>query len=119
SIDRLGDYAIVYLNGKEVGRIDRRLGQNSLTADFGAFDQLGILVESLARVNFGPLLPTERKGIDGLVNLDGLPLENWYQNTFPLEEPPHVHRTRNPGPVGPMVYNGSLKVDAPADTFLD
>ena len=69
SIPKYGDYIIVYLNDKRIGILDRRKQQKEIALPHKAGDKLRLVIESLSRVNFGGLLPTERKGIDGDVYL--------------------------------------------------
>ncbi len=60
----LGDRALVYLNGRRIGRVyvnDERL---EVTFSAKAGDTLDIVCENLARVNYGPKM-MEKKGISG------------------------------------------------------
>jgi beta-galactosidase len=77
-IHGLRDFALVFVNGKRVGVLDRRLSQDSLSlAALGDSAHLDILVENLGRVNFGPNLLRNTKGITGDVELNGTPLRGW------------------------------------------
>src|SRR4029077_12247833 len=74
-LDGLHDYARVYLDGKLVGTLDRRIDQKQLPLDApAAGTQLDILVENTGRINFNIILRKERKGIVGQVTLDGKPI---------------------------------------------
>jgi beta-galactosidase len=81
-------YAALYLNGRFIGSIDRRLGQE--TVDFDLSEDpatLDILVENTGRVNFGPHLPDGRTGIVGDVTLNGLTIFNWKMYKLPMLSP--------------------------------
>lgn len=113
------DYAQVYLDGKLVGTLDRRLHQNKIHLDVeGPDQQLDILVENTGRVNFGVDLRYERKGITRNVTLAGLALEHWQIFSLPMNEIgsiPFNETACN----GPCFYHGTFGVDHPGDTFLD
>ena len=62
----------VFVNGKQQGTLDRRLGQTSLTIHADAAENtLDILVENGGRINFSKHLRDQRKGITGPVTLAG------------------------------------------------
>ena len=63
-IKDLRDYGLVYINGKRYGILDRRLKQDSLSLELPKGKlTLEILVENLGRINFGPYLLKNNKGI--------------------------------------------------------
>ena len=71
-IKELRDYGIVFLNGKRIGVLDRRLKQDSIYLDLPKGNvTLDILVENLGRVNFGSYLLKNKKGITDKVTLNG------------------------------------------------
>ena len=118
-IDTLHDYAQVYVDGKLEGTIDRRLGQHQLALNVTeSHARLDILVENTGRVNFGPLLPTERAGIVGDVMLAGKRLTGWYMYPLPMLAPGELRYTRQPCS-GPCFYRATFTVTTPRDTFLD
>jgi beta-galactosidase len=87
-LDELHDYARIYLNGEQVGTLDRRLGQNHLDLDVkAAGSRLDILVENTGRVNFTTVIRGERKGITKQVMLAGKPLTGWQIYPLPMNEP--------------------------------
>jgi len=118
-LDALHDYAKIYANGKEIGTLDRRLEQNHLHVDLKEpKTRLDILVENSGRVNFGPEIRGERKGITKQVTLAGKPLTGWQIFPLPMSDPgklPFGGRDCT----GPCFYRGALQVDHPGDTFLD
>ena len=119
SIEDLHDYARVYLDGKLVGALDRRLGQNQFKLNVPtAGGRLDILVENSGRVNYALVMRGERKGITKQVLLAGEPLLGWDIYSLPMTEPGKLHFTAAPCE-GACFFRGSFHVDKPADTFLD
>jgi len=122
-IDGLHDYALVYVNGKRVGTLDRRLKQDRLPVKLAKGDQLDLLVQNDGRINFGQKLRSERKGILGSVTLQGRPLQDWSIYPLPFGHVDALHYSHAACTRPPCLYRGSF--DAPdsgsaaADTFLD
>ena len=84
-IKDLRDYGIVYVNGKRIGVLDRRLKQDSLQLDVPKGKcLLDILVENMGRINFGPYLLHNKKGITETVMLGGKELNNWKMYSLPF-----------------------------------
>ncbi|MEQ1821525.1 MAG: beta-galactosidase [Fimbriimonadaceae bacterium] len=117
-IDRLMDYALVRVDGVQVGVLDRRKQQKQIEITVKKGSKIELLVEALSRVNFGGLIPTERKGIDGKVSLGGKELKAWDHILLPLDNPRSFAFGRQPT-IGPALYRGHFEVSEPADTFLD
>lgn len=119
TFDTLHDYAQVYLNGKLVGMIDRRLGQYQLPLKMASGKaRLDILVENTGRVNFGPALPGERAGIVGRVRFTGNVLTGWDIYPLPMLKPDQLAYSKQPCS-GACFYRASFTVTTPRDTFLD
>ncbi len=118
----LHDYALVFVDGRLVGTLDRRLGEHSL--ELPKTDRpapvLDILVEGMGHVNFGQAM-IDRKGITDRVTLGGMTLMNW--KVFPLpfsadwamSVADHDEADTRPG----VFFAGTFRVDRPADTFID
>jgi beta-galactosidase len=118
-LDQLHSYATVYLNGKFVGSLDRRLQQDHLTLPATTSNErLDILVENTGRVNFGPLLPGERAGITQQVVFKGSPVIGWQIYSLPLDSVQGMHFSADPCE-GPCFYQGTLELRKVGDTFLD
>jgi beta-galactosidase len=118
-LDELHDYAWFFLSGKLVGRLDRRLAQNSLVLKVpSAGARLDILVENTGRINFNIVLRQERKGITKQITLAGKPLVGWDIYSLPMTDAAKLPFTRTPCD-GPCFYRANFRVDKPADTFLD
>ena len=122
-LDELRDYAVVILNGKVVGSIDRRFHQNSIALNVTEPNSvLEILVENGGRVNYGKDLVNNLKGITKRVLFNGEELTGWITTGLPL------HRTnvkdfrfpklRYEGNL-PGFYRGTFTIDKVGDTFVD
>ena len=74
--------------------LDRRLRQNKLEVELAPGQPLDILVEAMGRVNFGPQLVNDRKGIVGKVTLNGEELKDWEHYSLPLADPARWPFTR-------------------------
>ena len=116
----LRDYAHVFINKSLVGKLDRRLKQNSLNlaADKGA--TMDILVENGGRLNFGKDFIFDRKGLVGDVLLNGAALENWETLNLPLDDLSRLKFKKAPADPGiPTFYRGSFDLQNLGDTYLD
>ena len=122
-LDELHDYAQIYLEGKSVGSLDRRLDQNHIALKIPAAGaRLDILVENSGRVNFSMVLRGERKGITKQVTFAGKPLLGWDIYSLPMTDllkrlPQPAQRSSSC--VGPCFYMEAVQLAKPADTFLD
>ena len=118
-LDALHSYAVIYLNGKQVGTLDRRLKQDRLMlAVKVAPARLDILVENTGRINFGPAIPGERAGITKDVKLAGHELLGWEIYRLPMNAP-QLLKYSHESCTGPCFYRGQLQVPQVGDTFLD
>ena len=121
-LNELRDVGYVYLDGKFVGRLERRLNQNSidLPASNSQEPTLDILVEAMGRINFGSRL-IDRKGITEWVTLQGITLMQW--EVFPLPCDKKFLRMlkfeRSAMLVGPRIFRGGFELAMTGDTFLD
>lgn len=104
------DYAQVFVNGRYIGKLDRRVNERELrlpATDSG--DTLDILVEAMGRINFGRAIK-DYKGITSKVLLtamhDGRPftcdLRDWQIYPLPDELEFYTSRTFAPSTVLPM-----------------
>ena len=122
-IDGLHDYALVYVNGKRIGTLDRRLKQDSLAVKLAKGDTLDLLVQNDGRINFGEKLVEERKGITGSVSLQGQPLFDWQLYALPFAGSEAAKFAPGPCLHAPCIYratfNAPLAGSVDADTFLD
>jgi beta-galactosidase len=118
-IDELHSYAQVYLDGKLVGTLDRRLKQDRLALPARKGNaRLDILVENTGRVNFGKLIGGERAGITKQVTLEGTRLLGWEIFSLPMTAVDKVHYSTKPCE-GACFYRGNFDLAMVGDTFLD
>ncbi len=125
------DYAQIFIDGKYIGKLDRRNGEKQL--DIPAYAegaQLDILVEAMGRINFGRAIK-DFKGITEKVELKnggrttelkGWKVYNledryeWYKGLKfePLKSVKDAQGQRVPG-----CYRATFHVEKPGDTFLN
>ena len=124
-ITEVHDWAQVYANGKLLGRLDRRRGENSLKLPaLAAGTQLDILVEAMGRVNFDIAIH-DRKGITEKVELlnegSTQELKNWQVYNLPVDYPFVQDKKYAPGKKvdGPAYYRATFNLDKVGDVFLD
>ncbi len=118
----LHDYGLVFVDGKFIGTLDRRLGQNSieLPPTDNAMPTLEILVEAMGHINFGEFM-IDRKGITERASLAGMTLMNWEAFGLPLDEkwitslPARNTTTDRPG----GFFKSAFQLSQVADTYLD
>jgi len=118
--DSLRDYGLVYIDGKAVGTLDRRLKQNALSINVSAGSTLDILVENNGRINFGRDFNLDRKGIVGDVWLGSEAVKDWEIYGLPLSDVSPTRTGKSPA-LGefPAFYRGSFDLKTTGDTFLD
>ncbi|HKZ65521.1 MAG TPA: beta-galactosidase, partial [Chitinophagaceae bacterium] len=121
-IKDLRDYGIVFINGKRAGVLDRRLYQDSLLVDMPQGKvRIDILVENMGRINFGPYLLKNKKGITEKVLLDGKEVKGWEMFSLPFDNINSIKSKTisKPGADVPVVKRGYFTIDQSADTYLD
>lgn len=121
-INDLRDYAVVLVNGKQVGSLDRRHRQNRLELDIQeAPAKLEILVENVGRVNYGPDILNNRKGITKNVTLNGEELRGWTVTPLPLYKAAVGKFKFRNGDLadGPAFFKGTFVMDSVGDCFVD
>lgn len=114
------DRANIFINKKPVKILyDRELlEEQDLNIAFEQNSDFDILVENMGRVNFGPRMEHQRKGIAQCVQLDGHMHNHWLQYTLPLDNIEKVDFTKEYEKGLPGFYRFTLTVNEPADTFL-
>lgn len=124
-IDEVHDWAQVYANGKLLGRLDRRRGQNSL--QLPALEEgtkLDILIEAMGRVNFDVAIH-DRKGITNKVelitNAERKELSDWNIYNFPVDYAFSKDKkfATSEKLDAPAYYRATFNVDKVGDVFLD
>jgi hypothetical protein len=117
------DRILVYVNEERVGVIDNSYAYPStVTLSLKSNDVLDILVENMGRVNYGPRIPDQRKGIVGNVTVGGTVLSEWEMFPLSLDTPLSAGSSKvnvtDLAHSGPIFYSGSFDVATVGDTFL-
>lgn len=118
NLQEVRDRALVYLNGEYQGVIDRNNKQEILLSANGPESTLEILVENMARINYGPLLK-DPKGITEGVRIGNQFLFNWDIYTIPLKDIENIKYGNGNKEEYPTFYRGSFEVKEVGDTYLD
>jgi beta-galactosidase len=123
-VKRANDFAWIFVNGKQVGIMDRRYNRYQVNIPARTVPaRLDILIEAVGRINFGQEMH-DRKGLHGPVQLivdnQSAAIENWQVYCFDLENKMLAGLKWKPGKAnGPAFWRGSFTVDKIGDTFLD
>lgn len=129
TMDACHDRALVYLDGKYVGKYDRSSDQNEEIKLVIENDcsELIILVENLGRINYGDRL-MDHKGLIGNVRLDYQYQYDWDMYPLPLN---NLDNTKGWKEIelkdcslvdaygSPMILRGMMHCDKVADTYLN
>jgi beta-galactosidase len=120
-IKELRDYGLVFINGKRAGILDRRLKQDSLFIQLPEGQvTLDILVENMGRINFGPNLLKNKKGITEKVSLNGKELTGWQNFSLPFNNIQAVSFSpKSNNNDGPVLRKGVFSLQHAKDTYLD
>lgn len=122
SVKDLHDYATVFLNGKYIGKLDRRLGEKTIDIPVSDVQNpvLEILVEGMGRINFAEAI-IDRKGITDRVVLNGMTLMNWEVYGLPMTEKfvqdlsASATNATKPG----QFFKATFSLDKTGDTYID
>jgi len=118
----LHDYATVFLNGKFIGTLDRRMGINSIDLPESDVKNpvLEILVEGMGRINFAHAM-TDYKGITEKVVLNGMTLMNWDIFRLPMDDAfiSNIKKSATSPDKPGVFFKGSFTLSKRADTFID
>lgn len=118
NLQEVRDRALIYLNGEYQGVIDRNNKQEILLSADGPESTLEILVENMARINYGPLLK-DPKGITEGVRIGNQFLFNWDIYTISLKDIENIKYGNGNKEEYPTFYRGSFEVKEVGDTYLD
>lgn len=135
TVNEAHDYAQIYLDGRRIGALDRRMGDKALTLPTcpnGA--QLDIVVEAMGRVNFGRAIKDYKgitKSVTLTVEMEGRPfvcdLKDWqvynlhdtYDTYRQMKFEPLKSLTDAQGQRVPGCYRATFNLKKPTDTFLN
>jgi len=120
-LHKANDRANIFLREKRLLNLyDRELlEEHKVSAEAEPGDEIRILVENMGRVNFGPRMEDQRKGIDGCVQINGHMHHHWQQYCLPLDNLEKLNFARGYEEGLPGFYRFELQVDERGDTFLD
>ena len=118
TIAQMSDYAWIYQGDNKLAELDRRFKQNAADVDLAPGQPLDILIENMGRINYGPRMVNDRKGIMGGVTLNRKELRDWQIFPLPLNKFDGLQFSSKPTR-GPRFYRGSFELGAVGDTFLD
>ena len=119
-LNELRDYAVIMVNGKKAGVLDRLRNQDSLQLTLPAGKvKLDILVENLGRINFGPYLLKNKKGITQNVTFNGKEVDNWAMYSLPFKQVNNITYAGKKITNTPVVKEGTFQLSKVADTYLD
>lgn len=109
----LGEERLLNLYDREL------LEEHKLQKETTEGQEIAILMENMGRVNFGPMMNRQHKGIDRCVQINGHMHTGWKQYTLPLDDVSRVDYTRGYTEGMPAFYRFRLDVEEPCDTFLE
>ncbi|MBQ8673836.1 MAG: beta-galactosidase [Bacteroides sp.] len=136
TVNEAHDYAQVFIDGKYIGKLDRRNGEKQMKLPAcrkGA--RLDILVEAMGRINFGRAIKDFKgitKSVEVTIDIDGRPftcnLKNW--EVFNLTDSYDFYQGMNFRPIEsltdelgqriPGCYRATFRLNRkPSDTFLN
>ena len=120
-LHKANDRANIFLKKKRLLNLyDRELLKEwKVDAEAEPGDELQILVENMGRVNFGPVMEEQRKGIDGCVQINGHMHHDWQQYCLPLDNLEKLDFTRGYEEGLPAFYRFEFEVDEKGDSFLE
>lgn len=120
-LNGLRDYAIVYVNGKMQGVLNRNTKTYSMDIDVPFNGTLDILVENMGRINYGAEITSNLKGIISPVTIGGEEITgNWQMFKLPMSSAPQVTKHKFTAAAGhPAIYRAQFTLKKTGDTFLD
>lgn len=115
------DRANIFVNQNNVLTLyDRELlEEKAVKVSFEKGAPLDILVENMGRVNFGPRMELQRKGIDHCVQINGHMHNGWKQYPLPLTNIEKVDFTKEYKENSPAFHRFTFVAEELGDTFLD
>ena len=123
-IEDVHDWALVYVDGEQVGKLDRRRSEKLLNLPLTDQETtLDILVEATGRVNFGGGI-IDRKGITSAVTVldrdNKTSLKGWEIYNFPVDYQfqSSLSYKKSDKIEAPAWYRGTFEIDKVGDTFL-
>lgn len=117
-LQEVHDRALVFVDEQYIGTVERWNPADLLIDIPEQGAKLGILVENMGRVNYGPLLK-DFKGITEGVRLNGQFLFHWTIYPLPMKNLSSLSfQALEQACETPAFYKAMFRIDQPADTFL-
>lgn len=115
------DRANVFVEGNPAGIFyDKELlKEHEIKMELKSGKNFDILMENMGRVNFGPLMELQKKGIAQCVQINGHMHNGWRQYPLPLDNLDQLDFSKPYKEGLPGFYRFEFEVDETADTFLD
>ena len=119
-LHKANDRANIFLGEKRlVNLYDRELlSEHEIHAEAKEGEEIRLLVENMGRVNFGPRMEDQRKGIDGCVQINGHMHHGWDHYCLPLDNLEKLDYSRGFKEGLPAFYRFEFEIDETGDTFL-
>lgn len=119
-VDGLRDYAMVYVNGKQVGELNRYFKNYEMDIDIPFNSTLTLVVENMGRINYGAEIVHNLKGIISPVTINDMEITgSWQMYKLPMTSFPEIASGTSQITGNPALYKGSFDVKEVGDTFLD
>lgn len=118
---KANDRANIFIDGQPAAILyDRELlTEKLLDISFRKGAMLDILMENMGRVNFGPQLEAQRKGIDRGVVVNDHWHTHWLQYPLPLDHIERINFSKEYRAGLPGFYLFTFEAEGLGDTFLD
>lgn len=118
NLGRVRDHAVVYVDQKREGTVDRELHQTGLALDIvGGKHTLDVLVVNEGSVNYGPQLGDGRAGLIDPVTLDKQTLHDWTVYPLQMQDAKRIRGWIHHPVAAPAFHRGDFTVSDPHDTF--
>lgn len=119
-IPGLRDYALVYVNGKKVGELNRQAKKYDLDITIPFNGRLDLLVENMGRINYGAQIVHNQKGIIAPVTINDFEITGgWKMWKLPFDQAPAVAASTKTTFGLPVIYSGTFDIKETGDVFLD
>lgn len=128
----LRDYAVIYINGEKIGELNRYYNNYSIEIDVPFNSTLEILVENMGRINYGPEIVNNTKGIISPVKINEIEIDgNWEMFKLPMDKAPDFSKIKSSDVFQnvsakakslqgrPIIYEGTFDLSEVGDTFID
>ncbi len=119
-IIHLRDYGIVFVNGRRVAVLDRRLNQETCAVHLpDSLNTVDVFVENLGRINYGKYINDNHKGITKEVLINGNNVTGWSMYGFPFGAEPEISSRLTDTTQYPIIREGAFDLSEVGDTYLD